>query len=322
MSFLDPAIQWFEAKVAAVGDVFSSVTHGVLTVVRGLPGASLVEDAINQGADWIKGIVNLPGADVVLKSLAMLTYGPVAQSLGGVGWFGPQLASAVWALPGVVRGQNFFDSWAFEVKDRTEKLAAIYGPDFAKQAFEILNTGDGFRYLNRRVYEELFPDGIGAPDLPAALDPATLEAGLKRLNITPEEMAKEIHFIRPDIAAIHLNYASGNANLYNLSTFDLATGKRAVLDILGDEGGYVRRPRYGGGADYTYNPRYSSDKLPAGLSSKDIAALMQKPSVVSPRPRVGLFDHVADLALLAGAATGIYLFARAFRSRRQRRRLR
>jgi hypothetical protein len=252
MAWYDPEDIWDALKESPIGDAFRGVTGAVLPVIRFLPGGRLVEDAINQGADWVKGLVHLPGADIVLKALAMLTYGPLAQALGGIAWFGPQIASAVWALPGVIRGEDFVDAWAFEVKDRFEKLAQYAAPDVLARAKEYLP--DTFRYLNRYVYD-VFP---GVP----------LEEGLRRLKLTPEQIYENIR-VRPDIAALALNYIKGDNRLYPLEAFDVDSGKRPTLG-----GEYVPRPPPGAPLNILIPLR---DKLPRGFSIKDLAGMVEGP---------------------------------------------
>lgn len=262
MTWYDPIAKLAEDIAAPIGDAFTSVRDRTLPVLRSLPGGQAVEDAINQGASWVKGIVRLPGADIVLKAMAMLTYGPIAQALGGTAWFGPQIASAVWALPGVVRGENFFDAWAFEVKDRFEKLLEIYGPEIAGQIEQFIP--DAHRFLNRMVYEKF-------GDIP-------LEEGLRRLDISPEQLSKDLLIgikdkygrwaYRPDIAALILNSAKNNANYYNLAEFDVVTGQRPST-----HGESVPRPPRD--IDLASILSAQREKLPRGISTKDLAALVE-----------------------------------------------
>lgn len=309
MSFLDPIGRWIKANVIEpLSDAYKSFTGALLPVLRELPGGQAVEDAINQGAAWVKVLVDLPGADLVLKAMAMLTYGPIAHALGGTAWFGPQIASAVWALPGVVRGQDFLTAWAYEVKDRFEKIAEIYGPGIVKDQLQSI-VPDTFRFLGREA-------SFRFPNLP-------IEEAIRRIDITPEDLARRFNIgvilpdgkvvYRPDIAALILN-AKTDQKLYDLDAFDLQTGERPKL--------FQRDPR-------PQNPELSSvaiftqarrDKLPGGVSVGDLSQVATPTNGAAPSQSLTLtlLDSVADLALLAGFTGGLYLFGRAAWNSRHR----
>lgn len=215
----------------------------------------------------------------MLKALAMLFYGPLAQALGGTAWFGPQIASAVWALPGVVRGEDFMVAWVSEVKDRYEKLLEIYGPEIAGQIEQYIP--DVQRYLNREVWKNF-------GDIP-------LEEGLRRLNISPETLSKELligvmdkngHWVyRPDIAALILNSAKNDAHFYNLSEFDITTGKRPS-PLPGE---IVPLPTRWQEDLLTVIRTTQRDKLPGGVSIGDLTQLVEdekkKQLVIAPAAR-------------------------------------
>lgn len=311
MSFLDPIGRWIQANVIEpLSDAYKSFTGAMLPILRSLPGGQAVEDAINQGAAWVKVLVDLPGADLVLKAMAMLTYGPLAQALGGTAWFGPQIASAVWALPGVVRGQDFLTAWAYEVKDRFERIAAIYGPDIVRDQLKSI-VQDGFRFLGREA-------SFRFPNLP-------FEDAVRRLDITPEDFARRFNIgvvlpngqvvYRPDIAALILN-AKTDQKLYDLESFDLQTGKRPSLSAT-----RVPLPSTRELTSVAVFTQARRDQLPGGVSVGDIAQVVTPEGSRSSRG-VALLDGAADLTLLIAAAAGAYLFGRTLWNRKLRRVLR
>ena len=253
-SWTDPFQDFIEAAVSPIGDALD----GIKGVLEDLPGGQLVLDAVNQGATWVKAIANSKLGQVFLIGLSRLAYGPLAMQMGGVGWFGPQLASAVWALPGVLRGQPFVDAWIYEVAWRTEEIAKHYGAEAAKEAMGVLP--DGFAWLNYKAHEQF-------PNLP-------LDQALKSLVITPEQLSRALN-IRPDVAALLLKYIKESMSLYVMQQFDLATGRRPGYGAAFDTGQVIEYvPSTYGAAAKLLAPKLAADKLPTGVSFQNLLVFM------------------------------------------------
>jgi hypothetical protein len=276
--------KWADPLEKFVEDVAGHVTKtwkgNVLPTLRSLPGGKAVEDAVNQGADWVKAVIDFPVlGDILLAFLAWYSFGHVAMALGGIAWFGPQLASAVWALPGVVRGKKFFDSWASAVVTRTEKLAEYYGADIAKQAMGYMP--DAFRYL-----------GLQASLLPGSL---TMDQALKVLKITPEELAQALN-IRVDLAALVLMYVKEDLNLYDMSKFDVKDPHGRRPGFMTSFGDAYTSNFYGNKASKFY--LIEKKRLPGGRSWMDVVRPKQELTFL-PNPNGSNRAPVGQILLLA-----------------------
>lgn len=145
------AVGWFGEDIwdAATGAV-ESVAESALDVLHVIPGA---EDLTGALSDVLKGplreFANNPFGLIILRAMATTIGGPLAWQIG------PQLASFTWALPGVARGQDFWEAWFTEVKWRTEKTAEIVAPGMAEQAIKpLLDLGPKLTAM--------FPEGLDA----------------------------------------------------------------------------------------------------------------------------------------------------------------
>jgi len=216
--FFDP----FVDVATSVIDKTKAIASPIVKTLKGLPGANLIEDAVNQGAKWVGDLASTQTGTDVLRALATFAYGPIAYSLGGIAWFGPQLATVVWAVPGVARGEDFTTAWTKEFVWRVEKTAEAIGTDAAKQLFEVLPG------IIQRLVEKAKSQFPG-------LD---LGQALEELHITPEALADEMG-IRPDVAALALEYVKGRTDIYDLSDYDIRTGRLALklpVKTLGKKG--------------------------------------------------------------------------------------
>jgi hypothetical protein len=289
----DPLENAVNAVTSPIGDAAKAVLSQAKSTLQGLPAGQAVIDAIDQGADWTKELANasvgdVPIGQIALRSVAMLAYGPLAMSMGGVGWFGPQLASAVWAVPDVLRqkpDQNFFDEWAKEVVWRTEELARQAGPEAAKEAMKYMP--DGFRWLSGQA-------AANFPDLPLA-------DAMKKLDITPEQIAKALN-IRPDLAALLLKFIKQDLQLYVLQQFDIQTGRRFGTPFENASGVDYVTATYGNQAKLIYAPQIQRDNLPRKISFDDFSQLVKQASArpfFEPTPNTGSRGPIGQILLFA-----------------------
>ena len=213
---LDP-LGWAEDVINAAKKGIGDIVDAVGT----LPGGNLVRDALLQGQEWAVDLAkNQPW---VLSALAMGFYGPLAQALGGIAFFGPQLASVLWAFPGVVRGESFTKAWTKEFIDRCIKLAEYFGGEAGKKfASEAGPAAEALLEKAKKAF----------PNLP-------IEQALHDLDVTPESLAAELG-IRTDLAAIIIGYAKGY--IPSLDDYDLKSGRPAV-QVYMESMGYVSPTR-------------------------------------------------------------------------------
>lgn len=114
-------------------DVWDTVTSPFVAgadFVASLPGFS-------QAGELVKDFANTATGKIVLRAMATAFAGP----LGAI--VGPQLATIAWAIPGLLRGDDFEDAWYSEFRDRVEKTAEILGPEIAPELMSQLETAMG-----------------------------------------------------------------------------------------------------------------------------------------------------------------------------------
>lgn len=199
-----------EAIVSTARDALSSVGKAL----SGIPGGNLIVDAVNQGASWASDIASTSEGTFFLRAMATVAYGPIAGTLG-IGWFGPQIASVVWALPGVVRGEPFIAAWTQEFAYRAEKTAEALGGEAADAAFDQL--APTIKTLVAQAQSQ-FP-GLN------------VDQALKQLNVTPQQLADELG-IRTDVAMLAIEYIKGEAAKYDLDSIDVTTGRPMADNII------------------------------------------------------------------------------------------
>jgi hypothetical protein len=126
--FGEGVFDWIGDRVSDAGDVFSEVA-AVVPFAPELGGA--LKDVINGP---LRDFARTPYGLAVLRAMSTTIYGPLAWTIG------PQVASLAFALPGLLRGEDFWRAWLTEVQWRAEKTAETLGPGAAdvatQQAFE------------------------------------------------------------------------------------------------------------------------------------------------------------------------------------------
>lgn len=136
----------FEDAWGLVSGAASDVWEGAGDAVRALPGGDALLDASRDFASTSIGIT-------VLRAFSTTLYYSIAWPLG------PQLASVAFAVPGLFRGDDFFQSWLSETKHRAETTAEILGPGivdtFSAQLSDTLQ-----KLANEYGVEELVDMGV------------------------------------------------------------------------------------------------------------------------------------------------------------------
>jgi hypothetical protein len=114
--FGEGVFDWIGGRVSDAGDAFSEVA-AVVPFAPELGGA--LKDVINGP---LRDFARTPYGLAVLRAMSTTIYGPLAWTIG------PQVASLAFALPGVVRGDDFLEAWLTEVQWRAEKTAETLAP--------------------------------------------------------------------------------------------------------------------------------------------------------------------------------------------------
>lgn len=214
-------------------DRAKAIAKPFVNTLKELPGGKDIVALVEQGKGWA---VDLATKNPwVLQALATMLYGPLAHALGGTAWFGPQIATVVWALPGVVRGESFMKAWLSEVLRRSEKTAEYFGGEKAKELVAQL----------RPAINELL--SMAKQQFPT-MNP---EQALQALNISPADLAQKLG-IREDMAALAIEYAKNRIGLFNVqaeydpsngASYRKAAKKRAAQKLLAQ--GPYKGPRTG-----------------------------------------------------------------------------
>lgn len=116
-----------------------NVLDEIADVFTSLPGGGWVAGAIESGTGWIGDMAKTSGGQIALIAISnALLFPAVANipipSVSGQQFVGPQIASVVWAIPGVAAGDPFIETYAHEVTTRGLEILAYFGGEAAGQA--------------------------------------------------------------------------------------------------------------------------------------------------------------------------------------------
>lgn len=178
-------MSFFEDAIDVADDAVSTVWNGAGDAVRLVPGGDELLEAAGDFGRTGAGLV-------VLRAMSTMFYASVAWPLG------PQLASVAFAVPGLVRGDDFTHAWLTEVKWRTEEAAKLLGPGIV-EAFGAQLAG-----TLRKLAEE-----FGAVDF---------------IDMTTKELIERFH-VREDVAAFALAIWN-HVQLPSRDEFDPVTGRQ------------------------------------------------------------------------------------------------
>jgi len=112
--------------------VISDVVDAAISVFDEIPGSEWIKGAVSSGADWVGDMAKTTGGQIILTGItnAMLFPGIAnlaIPSASGMQFVGPQVASLVWAIPGMAAGDSFADAYAKEVTWRTVYITQVFG---------------------------------------------------------------------------------------------------------------------------------------------------------------------------------------------------
>lgn len=217
----DPIVDAWDAAV----DVFTSV-------VDRIPGGEWARDAVDQGATWL---VDFAKSDIGFWTLGVISsnaYGPLAYITG------PQVASVVWATPGVLKGDSFTEAYTKELINRIEGLIEYFigreGPEVTKKI--VREFGDGVKAAtNSPAFKQALADFKNSiPNLGSADD---IRRALTAAGLDPQQLAAKLQEEFPGLRADQVALAI-NANFHQMiyavdREFTEDTGRPRVYRRLG-----------------------------------------------------------------------------------------
>ncbi len=198
-----------------IGDVVSDAGDAVMNVTA--PVRNFVDDVTRAipGSQWVsekvRDFANTGVGSMLLKGIA-------TTMSGGLGL-------VAFSIPGVIQGKKFGEAWLSEFSGRVLQTASILGSEYAKEALT-----DAFKQAGDFLVESA---KTNFPDVPVA-------EGLKMLDITPQELAKQLG-IREDVAAMAIELAKGLKLIDVERDYDLETGNLKPLAQRLAEGSTLQR---------------------------------------------------------------------------------
>jgi hypothetical protein len=216
--------------------ILSDVVNAVGNFAKSVPGASWVGDAFNTVTGPVKDTIGVMARDPLGQIVLVAVTNAMATGLAGVALpvggaaqvtIGPQVASVIWALPGVVQGDSFTDAYAKALTWRVTKAFQILGPVIGQQVAQ--GIGDEF-LLGAK-------DLLDNPTTRQALEQAKKTFGdlpeqeidkrLQAQNLDPGAISAQTG-AREDAAAAAVN-AVFRKPVYDLDRYDLQTGKKVFV---------------------------------------------------------------------------------------------
>lgn len=189
----------FRTAAGAIDDFLSVV-----------PGGGWVKDAYNQGATWLGDMARDPWGSRILWAITSGLTPALAQIVG------PQIATALWALPGALRGECVGEAYVKELTSRITLLANVYGPNAIPDAVT--------RQVTQLVQDTGFLDLVNRPNVDAAKAGTNLSTAdaLKKIGASPNQLAAKFN-VRADAAALATNLVLCET-VHDVSNYDPATG--------------------------------------------------------------------------------------------------
>lgn len=257
-----------------LGDIFDEI-----------PGSDWIKSAAESGAGFIGDFAKTPVGFFTLQVISNNLYGPIANtSLGAVSGMqtvGPQIASVIWAMPGMAAGEPFTEAYIKEFIERVVGLIEYFG---GKRAGEVVDR-ELSAPLKKLVAENPnFKDLITRAKDEAARLGLPARHALEQMGLTPDKLAERFH-VRPDVAALGIN-AYFHDFVYDVgdpatSEFDFSGNHSRPLPVLGAVLDPFRPPLVPGvvigpvGGDKLQKPDFFDVLIrpkstpPMGASSKD-----------------------------------------------------
>jgi len=248
--------------------VVSPALEALSNLFQGIPGSEWITGAAASGAEWLGDVAKTKGGQVILVGItnAMLFPGVAnlaIPSASGMQFVGPQVASLVWAIPGMVAGDSFVDAYAKEVTWRTAYIAQLFGGEegkivarrFLDGIAKVLNVNNQGSAASEKALNDFNTAYSGLSD-------EQQRQKLIEQSLDYDSMARR-EWVRYDSAAAAIN-AKLRRNIYDIQSFPVdgshpsatvspATSERGLpsgTDVIDRGASYVKR-RGGAGRDLT-----------------------------------------------------------------------
>ena len=205
--------------------ILDTLGSAVSSVLDAIPGSSWVKDAINSGQTFLGNIAKNPAGATIL---AVLGTGFVTQlgaslaavsipSVSGAQTVGPQIASVVFAIPGMaIRKQDFVSAYTQEFVNRVTGLVAFFaGPEGQDTLNDLSKSLDDafFTPLKKLLSDSTF---VNAVSQSVATASPSARATLHQAGLDPVAQAAKRN-IRPDVVATAINGVTGQV-IYKVGT--------------------------------------------------------------------------------------------------------
>lgn len=202
-------------------------------IINFVPGGNAVRDAVASVAGEIGDRAKTPLGSAILSVMASSLFVPLSQakipfSASGMQTVGPQIASVVFALPGVVAGDPFVESYTRELGTRVKETIRILSGRLGQQVAE--NVASEFTaqvqvLLNDPQFRSAL---VTAKSAIGDVSESKIFTRLVQLGITPSTIAKTFR-VRPDAAAAAINgFFQKSVFPVNGGNYDLQTGEPEV----------------------------------------------------------------------------------------------
>ena len=208
-------------------DAWDWSTTSVQDVINAVPGGTWAQGAVSSVANVLGDAAKTGVGKVLLTALASSLYVPLENAgvpfTNGALSVGPQLASVVFALPGVTAGDPFLQAYTQDLGERVQGLIAYFGGQAAGVAFSQAFTDQAQQLLNNPNFQRVLDQAGGK------LGPEVTDGTLRALGIDAASIAKQFN-VRADAAAAAIN-GWLHRQIYQLAG---VTGPDAQFDVNGN----------------------------------------------------------------------------------------
>jgi hypothetical protein len=228
--------------IPVVGPAVDEALDVVSSVFDRVPGADWIKQAVNNGATFLGDMAKSPTGQFILAAITNTYFFPgianlaIPGSISGMQVIGPQVASLVWAIPGMAKGDSFTKAYIEELTTRVIKLVQYFVAIASDKAADYLKgiSADWLGSVDRMVQDAGLQQAVAEinrfvgsqgfrsmiesiekdPDFQNAVIRAKkigignipLRQALRMNSLTPHELAAK-YKVRADAAAAALNAA-------------------------------------------------------------------------------------------------------------------
>lgn len=201
-------------EIPIISSAVRSAADIVTSIFDRVPGSEWIKEGANQGWTFLSDMARDEKGRFLLQAITVTyLYGPLAgvPLPGAVGQIvvGPIVASLVWALPGMIAGESFTESYTKELTEKIQGVVSYFGGKaagdlFANQLKQLISNQE-FQNVLSQVKVRF---GNVAGD--------ALKRSLQELHLTPQELGEKFNV--PDVIA-----ASGINHYFRENIYDINT---------------------------------------------------------------------------------------------------